>query len=75
MTYNIVNVIKDTLTGNAEYVSPEIKQERLNICYKCEEYKKLTHQCGMCGCMMDMKSKYAQSSCPKGKWSQHINKV
>ena len=68
MSYNIVDVVKDTLTGNAQYVSPEIKKQRMSICFKCPDYKKLTHQCGHCGCVMDMKTKYAQSSCPIGKW-------
>lgn len=46
----------------------EIKQKRLEICKKCEHFIKLTHQCSKCGCLMDLKTKLRNASCPIDKW-------
>jgi hypothetical protein len=70
MTYSITNVIKDELTGNANHVTPEIRNERLSICYTCEYFKKISRQCGQCGCFLDAKTRYKESTCPlnEPKW-------
>lgn len=69
MTYNILDVIKDELTGTAEYVSHEEKLRRLSICLTCEHLKKLSRQCGKCGCFVDMKTKYAEAECDADRWN------
>jgi hypothetical protein len=68
MTYGIIDVIKDEITGNAEYVNEQLKKERLYICSTCPDFKKLSRQCGACGCFVDVKAKYVLSECPKSRW-------
>lgn len=68
MTYGIIDVVKDTLNGTVEYVTREEKKRRLDICLSCEHLKKLARQCSLCGCFIDMKTKYTESECPGEKW-------
>lgn len=68
MTYNLIDVIKDELTGTAQYVSKEEKLRRLNICQTCTHLTKVTHQCGLCGCFVSAKTKYKEAECGDGKW-------
>jgi hypothetical protein len=51
-----------------ERVSEEIAKERLAICKGCPEYIKLTKQCLKCGCIMPLKAKLPDASCPLHKW-------
>lgn len=46
----------------AEYI------ERLRTCNKCEHIDKHRYTCGVCGCKMDVKCKWADSECALGKW-------
>lgn len=64
MTYSIVDVIKDELRGKAVHVSKDVKQQRLEICSGCPDFKRISRQCGICGCFLDRKALYAQSECP-----------
>lgn len=41
---------------------------RLDICKKCPELIDLTKQCKKCGCIMPLKVKLKEASCPLGKW-------
>ena len=36
MTYNIADIIKDEVSGKADYVSQDVYVDRLNKCQKCE---------------------------------------
>jgi hypothetical protein len=71
MTYNVFDVVKDTITGNAEYVPPEVKQYRLSVCTACSYFKPISRQCGICGCFVDVKVIYAPSECAHNppKWN------
>ncbi len=73
MTYGIKDVIKDELTGKANHVPKNIKQERLMICMSCDKFKPISRQCGICGCFIDLKTIYADSSCPLQipKWNEY----
>lgn len=46
----------------AEYI------ERLRTCNKCEHIDKHGYICGVCGCKMDVKCKWADSECALGRW-------
>ena len=71
MTYNVFDVAKDTLTGKAAYVPKEVKDYRLQVCASCDQFKKFSRQCGICGCFMDVKVLYAPSECANNppKWN------
>lgn len=51
-----------------EKVSPEIQQERWNICQSCEWLYKPTNSCRQCGCFMAIKTWMATQRCPIKKW-------
>jgi len=42
--------------------------QRIDICNECKELTKLTRQCKLCFCFMDVKTKLKNKFCPKGKW-------
>lgn len=52
--------------------SAEVTQQRLATCRACEFRSKVpvigTEICKACGCPLINKTKYQQSTCPKGKW-------
>ena len=47
-----------------------ISRERMSICESCPELIKSTKQCKKCGCLMHLKTKLPNASCPLGKWSE-----
>lgn len=58
----------DLFNKNIQKVENEIAEERLNICKECPEFIKLTSQCKECGCIMNLKTKLPNASCPLNKW-------
>jgi hypothetical protein len=58
----------DFFNPNTEYATKNIQSERFSICKSCPELIKLTSQCKKCGCIMKLKTKLAQATCPIGKW-------
>jgi hypothetical protein len=54
--------------GEGERSSEEESQKRLSICQECPRFVKATTQCLECGCIMKLKTKLKQASCPIGKW-------
>lgn len=58
----------DVLNPATEWVDDEKSSERFSICKACPELIKLTSQCKKCGCMMKIKTKMAEATCPIGKW-------
>lgn len=60
----------DLFNKNIGRVENEIAQERFEICKACPELIQATHQCKECGCMMNLKTKLPNASCPLNKWGQ-----
>ncbi|NCV08478.1 MAG: hypothetical protein EBW76_06995 [Actinobacteria bacterium] len=56
-------------------VTEMIAKERLEICQGCEHFIKLSSQCKKCGCIMNLKTKLPNASCPVGKWDVFIPEV
>lgn len=46
----------------------ELFNKRMDLCLQCEKLINLTKQCKECGCIMPMKTKLKDASCPIGKW-------
>ncbi len=46
--------------------SKEVVEERQLICNECEHNK--VGVCGVCFCIIQLKTKRADQHCPKGKW-------
>lgn len=67
-SYSILDVVKDTVKGNVQKSDATLIGERIQMCSECPELKKPLRICGKCGCQVDAKVRYRQSSCPLGKW-------
>lgn len=63
------SVAKHALNGFAS-ASDKTKQERLDICKSCDQYKEspLGPQCQNCGCLLNVKTGWASEQCPLKKW-------
>ena len=60
----IKDIIKTKKSNNKKYTA----KERIKMCESCEDFKPGTRQCGICWCLMDIKTKMKNKSCPKDKW-------
>ena len=60
----------DIFNKNVERASYKISQQRLSICKECPMFISFTHQCKMCGCFMDVKTRLHEANCPMGKWDK-----
>ena len=75
-TPGILEKIRSFAVATARHVaagSPmateEQKAARLGICATCEHLDHERRGCRLCGCSMDMKTGWADSACPIGKWT------
>jgi len=50
--------------------SPEDAEKRLQTCFGCENFLKVTRQCKKCWCFMPAKVTLADAECPIDKWSK-----
>ena len=59
----------DILHGKLPAIATEeLARERLKVCDQCEYFARLSRQCRLCGCFMDVKTKLAEAECPMQKW-------
>lgn len=62
------NVTPIDLFNKNNYTEKIESDKRMQICLGCEHLIKLTHQCKKCGCLMNLKTKLKDATCPIGKW-------
>jgi len=62
------DVARDVATGEEVFVSEEIKQSRLELCYSCSHYEEDSKRCRACGCFLDYKTSVKSATCPIMKW-------
>ena len=62
------NVTPLDLLNRNNYIEKIKSDKRMDICLGCEHLIKLTHQCKECGCLMNLKTKLKDATCPIGKW-------
>ena len=60
----------DLFNPNQPRSEEELVEYRMSICNSCEFLIELTKQCKKCGCIMPLKTKLKNSSCPIGKWDK-----
>lgn len=72
MTYGLLDIAKDLMHGNLEFVQSHIQNERALVCLSCEKRQPILGtsigRCSQCGCFLDAKCKLTHSTCPLGKW-------
>lgn len=62
------NVTPIDLLNKNNYIEKVESDKRMQTCLGCEHLIKLTHQCKKCGCLMNLKTKLKDATCPIGKW-------
>jgi len=53
------------------WVVKEVAQKRYDECKKCDLFNHTLGTCKECGCVMKLKVKLANTSCPLSKWGPH----
>lgn len=48
--------------------SDELARERIKVCEACPHMTRMTRQCNLCGCFLDLKTKLLEATCPEQKW-------
>ena len=67
MSYTLLDIASDLISGDLEIASPDVAEQRITICNGCEILNTI-RQCTACGCMVDLKTKLHKSECPLGYW-------
>ena len=62
------------LAEDSSKATAEQKEERLAICRECEFLNAEKMVCMKCGCWLELKTQFANMSCPIGKWTE-VNNV
>jgi predicted metal-binding protein len=57
----------DLFTGKPR-AEQDMAEERFAICKTCEHFSQTTKRCKKCGCIMKLKTKLEEATCPIGKW-------
>ena len=74
MSYGPLDIIKDLVQGNLEFVQSHIQNERALVCLSCDKRQAIIGtsigRCSQCGCFLDAKTKLTHSSCPLNKWNR-----
>lgn len=58
----------DLMNPKKQRVSENVQKQRLSICETCPSFIHVTKQCMNCGCIMPLKTKLKDATCPLGKW-------
>lgn len=67
-SYGILDVVKDAIVGDLEFVSQEIADERMAICNGCDVQNVALKTCTACGCFLPAKVRLQKSACPMELW-------
>lgn len=77
---NFADSLKDSakrVLENPKLVPRKVRRERLDICYgkdgtpPCDHYLPDTDQCGICQCILGIKTSFANMRCPLDKWTEY----
>ena len=60
----------DIFNSTLRDMPPYIAEARMAICEACPELITLTKMCGVCKCVMPIKTKLVNAECPIHKWRQ-----
>lgn len=62
------STLKNWAKNGFKFEDDKESLRKLEICLACPELKQPQRQCGVCGCMMEKKTKMMGASCPLKKW-------
>lgn len=66
--YNVFDAAKDLITGKLEFVDESVSTQRMAICDECEVQNKTIKVCTACGCVLPIKVRLKESTCPMELW-------
>lgn len=76
---SILSMLKTFAKEVTEYAAegaPNVDEgeykKRLDLCEACPHFKADVMRCGMCGCLVEHKAKWATSSCPDKRWTKFV---
>lgn len=49
----------------------EIQELRMRACKRCPHLHETTGVCKVCKCVVALKTRLADASCPTGRWAKH----
>lgn len=64
MFKNFVSEVADYAKAGAPHVTPFQYKQRLKACSECPHLKEKVDRCGLCGCLVEHKAKWATANCP-----------
>lgn len=69
MGISLMQIAFKMMKGELPPISPEeLSAARMNECTDCMHYRKMIKQCNLCGCLLPLKTKILEASCPIDKW-------
>lgn len=68
MLNNFKEEVIEYAKQGAPHVTEDTYKERLSKCNSCQHLKQA--RCGLCGCVVEQKAKWATSDCPDNKWKK-----
>lgn len=73
MAKNLATAVAKHIASGADTVSNEEYEQRLAACNRCPNLVE-SERCGLCGCYVERKAKWATSTCPDSpqRWKKHI---
>jgi len=76
---SVFQMVKNFAKETVEYAkqgAPNVNesdyQDRLNTCNSCEHLRAKEGRCGLCGCVVEHKAKWATSKCPDDRWKPQV---
>lgn len=67
-TSRLRQIAVQVMNGVVPLTTEELAVERIKVCETCEHFTRLSRQCKLCWCFMDMKTKILSATCPAEKW-------
>jgi hypothetical protein len=58
----------DVINPSVEKAETAVSELRMSVCTDCDRFISLTKQCKECGCVMPLKTKLKNATCPLNKW-------
>jgi hypothetical protein len=58
----------DVINPSVEKAETAVSESRMSVCTDCDRFISLTKQCKECGCVMPLKTKLKNATCPLNKW-------
>lgn len=65
---SLKDIARDVIAGKLQLSAKELAEERMKVCKTCPAFKKMTRQCSLCGCFLDLKTKILKAECPIQRW-------